>query len=100
MSDENALLCPACGAPLTPGASTIDCDRCGARYPVEDGIPLLFVPNDWDGSRPDITGAMKQFYEGTPFPDYDAFDDVGSFVVKARQGRFAQIGRASCRERV
>lgn len=34
---------------------------------------------------------MRAFYEKTPFPNYDDFDDAGSLVQKARQGVFAQL---------
>lgn len=41
------LACPACHAPLAvdDAASTLNCtsDRCGLRYPVRDGIPVLLI---------------------------------------------------------
>jgi SAM-dependent methyltransferase len=38
---ELALLCPACGGPLPPGAGERSCPACGASYPERDGV--LFV---------------------------------------------------------
>jgi SAM-dependent methyltransferase len=58
---------------------------------VSDGIPLLFWPNQWEGSARDVTEVVKSFYEATPFPNYDDFDSVGTLIAKARQGRFAKL---------
>jgi ubiquinone/menaquinone biosynthesis C-methylase UbiE/uncharacterized protein YbaR (Trm112 family) len=39
------LACPGCRAHLTSeGQDALRCDRCGARYPVRDGIPILLPP--------------------------------------------------------
>ena len=36
------LVCPACRGELRePGPEAIDCDRCGRRYPIRDGIPVM-----------------------------------------------------------
>lgn len=35
------LRCPACGAPLVPGPSSLACSRCRACYSAEEGIPRL-----------------------------------------------------------
>src|SRR5262249_3794161 len=56
-----------------------------------DGIPRLFWPNEWDETRPDVTEMVKEFYEATPFPDYDDFDSAASLAMKAREGRFARL---------
>ncbi|OSM00091.1 putative ubiquinone/menaquinone biosynthesis methylase [Magnetofaba australis IT-1] len=34
---------------------------------------------------------MKAFYEKTPFPNYDGFDDAAALVQKAKQGFFARL---------
>jgi uncharacterized protein YbaR (Trm112 family) len=41
------------------------------RYPVVDGIPCLFAPNQWPDETSDVTDIVKAFYEDTPFPNYD-----------------------------
>ena len=40
------LACPACRAPVTQEGDWIVCsagDRCGKRYPIRDGIPIMLV---------------------------------------------------------
>ena len=85
------LCCPGCGADLRLGLDELACSACELRFPIEGEIPRLFLPNDWEASRDDITESMKAFYEETPFPNYDDFDSVASLVEKARRGRFAQL---------
>lgn len=64
----------------------------GARhYPMVDGIPCLFAPNEWPEGRSDVTDMVKAFYEQTPFPNYDDLDSRESFSVKARRGVFARL---------
>ena len=62
-----------------------------ARYPVEEGIPRLFVPTDdaeLDGR--DVTEMVKKFYEKTPFPNYDNMDNARALLEKALGGLFAR----------
>ena len=37
------LVCPVCHAALTLTAATVDCTRCGRRYPIVDGLPVLIA---------------------------------------------------------
>jgi len=40
------LACPACRAPVAQEGDWIVCtasDRCGKRYPIRDGIPIMLV---------------------------------------------------------
>jgi carbamoyltransferase len=79
---------PATGDPLVV---TSRCARnvvTGRCYPVEDGIPRLFVSND---AADDVTELVKQFYEKTPFPNYDDLDNRRALLEKARAGRFARL---------
>ena len=39
------FVCPSCRAPLTAASDALDCAGCGARYPIERGIPR-FVPHE------------------------------------------------------
>ena len=46
MLDEELLrilACPVCVAPLREDAERLVCARCGRRYPIRHGIPVLLV---------------------------------------------------------
>jgi SAM-dependent methyltransferase len=85
------LACPKCQADLELDEEGLRCTACRAGYGVADNIPLLFVPNEWDAAKDDVTLTVKSFYEETPFPNYDDFDNVGWLVEKARAGVFAKL---------
>ena len=63
----------------------------GATYPVEEGIPRLFVLGKETGNGRDVTEIVKQFYEKTPFPNYDDLDTRRALMEKAREGLFARL---------
>ncbi len=86
---SDLLVCPACEGRLRPDSGKIVCYGCDARYRVEDGIPLLFVPND--GQVGDVTEIVKGFYEENPFPNYDDLDSSHSLMEKAERGVFARL---------
>ncbi len=81
--------CPACAGELSVQGKVL-CPSCGRQFPAQDGIPLLFVPNEWDG-KTDVTDEMKAFYEETPFPNYENVDDTGNLIDKAERGLFARM---------
>ncbi len=84
--------CPKSGSDLRFVGNNLESTSGGYSYSIpEDNIPRLFVPNDWDASHDDITSRMKDFYEETPFPNYDDFDDAGALIDKARKGVFARL---------
>ncbi len=82
--------CPACGGPLSLDAVSAKCAKCAHTYAVTDGLPRLFVPNNWD-RKSDVTDAMKTFYEETPFPNYDNVDSKWRLIEKAERGLFANL---------
>ena len=53
--------------------------------------PYAVLPERVGGRRDDVTTTVKSFYEETPFPNYDDFDNVGWLVEKARKGVFAKL---------
>jgi len=83
--------CARCGGRLQEGDKTLSCRGCQQQYPVTDGIPQLFVPNEWGERRLDVTDIVKDFYEETPFPNYDDLDSRESLRSKARAGVFARL---------
>lgn len=83
--------CPKCGGDLIFKDKGFNCLNCHQPYRVLDGIPLLFWPNEWDPLKKDVTEKVKSFYEKTPFPNYDEFDNVSSLIEKARIGLFAKL---------
>lgn len=84
------FVCPHCGGDLKVG-NGIKCLKCNNHYQVESDIPLLFWPNEWDKSQKDVTNIVKSFYEKTPFPNYEEFENVGDLVKKAQEGIFARL---------
>jgi 2-polyprenyl-3-methyl-5-hydroxy-6-metoxy-1,4-benzoquinol methylase len=88
---DNPWADPLTGEPLimTPTAATNL--TTGVRYPIEDGIPRLFVSDDGAASGRDITEVVKRFYEETPFPNYDDLDNQRALLEKARAGLFARL---------
>ena len=46
MIDENLLkilACPACKAEVELKNQKIVCTKCGKKYPIKDGIPIMLV---------------------------------------------------------
>jgi carbamoyltransferase len=84
---------PRTGEPMivaNPGC--IRNPKTGRCYPVEEGIPRLFVLTGEDDVRGrDVTEIVKQFYEKTPFPNYDDLDNPRALIEKARSGLFARL---------
>jgi SAM-dependent methyltransferase len=88
---------PLMACPLDGGA--LRWDRAAERlldghheYPIRQGIPFLFAPRPATGSdERDITEIVKEFYEQTPFPNYDGLDTRDSLRRKASAGILAKL---------
>jgi carbamoyltransferase len=63
----------------------------GASYPVEEGIPRFFVPTEGSADAKEVLEIVKQFYEKTPFPNYDRLDDRKAFFEKAAARLYAKL---------
>lgn len=99
--DEN-IVCPMTGELLDIQNDGWLVSSSGRRYAVIDGIPMLFVEED--GSSLDgpvealdraasVTQAVQNFYKAAPFPNYNSFDSIASFVKRADAGIFARLLR-------
>lgn len=84
------LRCPKCAGRLQPADGILSCHHCALTFGIDSDIPLLFW-SDADVSPEDVTDRVKAFYEQTPFPDYEEFDDLASLLEKARNGIFARL---------
>lgn len=87
----NMLICPECGKPmLYMDGVYVSPDHPEIRFPVDDGIIRAFIPNE-SNEKSDVTESMKEFYEKTPFPDYDEMETVGSLIEKSRERVFPDM---------
>jgi SAM-dependent methyltransferase len=85
--DEN-IVCPETGAPLEVAGDVLTSSG-GPRYRLAGGIPLLFIDEPASGPRPPanaVTHSVQDFYEDAPFPNYNSFDTLATFVRQADVG--------------
>ncbi len=85
------LACPSCRGYMEVADGKVKCVKCNKCYGFTDNIPLLFEANEWTDSKEDITEVERAFYEETPFPNYEDFENVADLVEKARKGLFARL---------
>ncbi|MBI3252605.1 MAG: methyltransferase domain-containing protein [Candidatus Omnitrophica bacterium] len=88
---ESNIVCPQCSGPLDLRRERIACDACGQAFSrdSESGLPLLFF--DHSRSPEDVTARIKDFYEKTPFPDYELIDSAATLRIKSERGLFARL---------
>ncbi|HZR09598.1 MAG TPA: methyltransferase domain-containing protein [Myxococcales bacterium] len=77
------LACPRCQGALEP--PLLSCSRCGARYPLEEGIAGVRLAGD---AR---TEAVRGFYAQAPFPAYPPRDSYGWLRARAERSEFARL---------
>jgi SAM-dependent methyltransferase len=83
---------PLTGERLVAKRTCLNNPDTGVCYPIEEGIPRLFVPTEGSAAAGrDVTELVKQFYEQTPFPNYDDLDNQRALIEKARAGLFARL---------
>jgi len=87
------LRCPVDGTTLTWDGTQdqISCAHGTHVFPIEADIPCLFAPNEWPEGKRDVTDIVKEFYEKTPFPNYDDLDTRDSLRLRARAGIFGKM---------
>lgn len=88
---DECLQCPHAGEPLTLYGEYL-VTPSQRRYPVEDGIPRLYA-DEGEGAAVGVTHAVRDFFEEVPFPNYNDFDTIDTFLTKADQGVFARMLR-------
>lgn len=92
LQDRGIFICPACGGGLNVSTEgPIRCAKCERAFLCEEGIPLLFWPNEWGDSKEDVTDTIKPFYEDNPFPNYDDLDSSQSLRAKAQKILIARL---------
>jgi SAM-dependent methyltransferase len=99
MFDEKVLarlICPVTGQDLRFTEDSLIARDGTRRYLVDEGIARMFVvPNSGDeaGSEllKDTALTVQDFYQESPFPNYNDFDNLGDFVKRARRGVFARL---------
>ncbi len=90
-ANYDIFACPACRGDLEISDEGVKCFACANRYEIEEDIPLLFWPNEWDDAKKDVTDIVKAFYEKTPFPNYEEQENIGDLVQKANGSFFPRL---------
>lgn len=99
-SAEENLVCPVTGAPLFASDRALVTENGSHRYAIDDGILRLFVDdapepdaNAVREGRDEVTRHVRDFYEDAPFPNYNDFDTIRTFIKRADEGLFARLLR-------
>ena len=87
MKIEDLLICPETGSSVKFHAKFLQNEEL-KTFPIEDDIICLFF--DGAHSSEKEIKKVQAFNEKAPFPNYDDFDDVKSFIEKANRGLFAK----------
>ena len=90
-ADIELLVCPVCNNDLNMLDGYLQCLNCNNHYTIKDGIPLMFVPTSWNNSKFDVTEIVNQFYENTPFPNYEDMEEINDLVKKSEMGHYAKF---------
>src|SRR5215207_1801501 len=86
------MRCPIDGETLVWDRAAHQLRDSRHNYPITTGIPVLFAPRTAPGgAENDVTDVVKNFYEVTPFPNYDGLDTRDSLRQKARASVAAQL---------
>ena len=89
---NNLLICPAChNENLSLVDNELNCLNCDKYYHIKDNIPLMFLPNEWNNSKYDVTEIVNKFYNQTPFPNYKDMEDINSLVKKSERGYYGKF---------
>ena len=99
--DEN-IVCPITGERLERVADRLVSPSKNS-YGFSGGVPLLYVDENQTSTAASptakaptearVTHTVRDFYEDTPFPNYNSFDSLEAFVQRANAGIFAKLLR-------
>tara|TARA_B100000579_G_scaffold131039_1_gene105745 strand:+ start:660 stop:1652 length:993 start_codon:yes stop_codon:yes gene_type:complete len=87
---SDIIICPSCKNSIII-SNPIKCNSCSAKFSIENNIPLMYFENNWGDKKKDVTVDVKNFYEETPFPDYENIDSISSLVNKSEKGFYAKF---------
>lgn len=87
------LIDPVRGGPLLARDGELVSVATGDRVPSNAGIPNLYADQDQDTNTPvdEVSRKVREFYEETPFPNYDEMDSRQSLQAKAKRSVFARL---------
>ena len=89
---RNLLICPFCNNKnLKERNDILICSSCDKKYSIRENIPLMYLPNNWQNSKYDVTEIVNQFYENTPFPNYEDVEGINDLVKKSEMGYYAKF---------
>lgn len=75
------LICPACAASLAIGPNSIDCAKCGASYPLQDGIALLAIRGTSETWGEPQAGEQSASYQG----EYQRVDRAAAYNLSYKK---------------
>lgn len=84
------IVCPVTGQPLFRDSGGLKTTDDTHRYVDDEGFLRLFVPEEGSDAT---TGDVLDFYTDSPFPNYNEFDDVATFIQRAERSVFAKMLR-------
>jgi len=92
LQNIDMFVCPVCNSALRVShrGTTLECTLRRHSFKVEGGVPLMFLPNEWD-AKADVTATVQSFYDAQPFPNYDDLDSENSLREKAERGVLARL---------
>ncbi len=89
---EGLLECPCgSGEPLRYHGDALVSQGCQHRFPVTDGIPQLYWPQDRTGGSGCGPQPTEIFHEEPDFPKYNDLDSIRSFIETMRKNRYARL---------
>ena len=88
---KDILSSPLGHGPLDVHDDGLICVDDGKKYEVVNNIPMLFEHLDSNADLEKTTDLVRDFYEETPFPNYDSYDGIKIFFEKANRSLFARL---------